>query len=476
MFAALDLNGGQNAPRQLSSASPPVGAPAGIFPRRPNLRMLKPVDPFQVDGINFLANNFHALLADEPGLGKTVQAIGAVDLLGLQNNLVVCPASVRRHWWQEVEKWTGNTRGWEIISYNGAVKESNLIELMRPGVHWDSIILDEAHFLKTYDSQRTEGIFGNDYGLARRADYKWALTGTPILNRPRELYPILKCMASHRIKGYCTFESFTEHFCGAYWDGFQINTKGATNLEELAQCLDGFMLRRTKREVFPDRVEPLVSRIPLELTRRDLSAVYEEERAIGAREMTLSSVHERFSQLGDTSRLLRLTGEAKIRAICEFIDDRIQTDGKVIVFAHHKTVIAGIKDRMEKRKRGPVIYEGNDNSKEAAKTAFIYNPWNQVIIGERQTMGTGVDGLQRASSTVIIAEPSWVPGETTQMIRRADRMGQEDDLVTAYITYAPDTLEMAVLGSHDRKERIIDPIMRPWIPKHLITGQVEGLL
>lgn len=419
--------------------------------------MKKVLEKFQEEGRDFLAATPHAMLADQPGLGKTLQLIAAVEKLRLPRNLVVCPASVRTNWLKEINECLGSSWGWRIISYNEASKMAKLAAREE----FDSITLDEGHFLKTPESQRTQAIFGNGrdgfpLGLARNVQHKWVLTGTPILNRPRELYPILKTLAPNFAA--TNYSKFTGRYCGAFYDGREMNTKGATNLDELSRLMQGFMLRRTKREVFPNRTAPLVARIPIELTHADMAAVIAEEDAIGGREAKISSRFEDFSQLGDTSKLLRLLGEAKVPSVARFVEDLLETVDKVVVFAHHIDVINALAERFAAHK--PVLYRGGmgDAQKDAARARFMADPACRVFIGNRVAAGTGINGLQTVCSTVVIAEPSWVPGETEQMIDRLDRMGQQDDLVNAYILYAKSTLDHVVVQVHDRKEHVVDRV------------------
>lgn len=416
--------------------------------------MKKVLEPFQAVGAyEHLAANFHALLADQPGLGKTLQAIAAVEKLRLKLVLVVCPASVRSNWLKEINECLGSSAGWRIISYNEAHKLSKQLE--PGGPLWDAIILDEVHFLKTPESQRTQAIFG-PIGLARRANFKWALTGTPVLNRPRELYPLLKTLCA-KFKDM-SFNRFADVYCAAYFDGHAINTKGASNLDDLARKLQGFMLRRTKLEVFPNRSAPLVQRVPIELSSKDLLEVRAQEDIIGGREARLSQVHEDFSQLGDTSTLLRLLGEAKVDHVFRFVDDLLQTVDKVVVFAHHLDVIERLKFKFQDHNFRPIVYKGgmSDVQKDEARRAFMENPKCRVFIGQRQAAGTGINGLQTVCSSVVIAEPSWVPGETEQMIDRLDRMGQTADIVNAYLLYAKGTLDEVVVQVHDAKDHVIE--------------------
>lgn len=410
--------------------------------------------PYQTLGSAFLFANPHALLGDEPGLGKTLQAIDAVERLSLKTVLVVCPASVRLNWLQEVNECLGSSHGWQVISYQGASSPAIRRHILPK---YDAIILDEAHFLKTPESQRTQAIFGKD-GLARRATYIWALTGTPVLNRPRELFPVLKVL--HPAFAQMTFAKYADRYCGAFFDGRGVNTKGATNLDELKGLLGGFMLRRTKAEVMPQLPPKRISRIPLDVTNEEFTAVRAEEDLIGNREECISSIHNDYSQLGDMSRLLRLTGEAKVRAASEFIDDLLHSTDKVVVFAKHREVIRELERRLALRGHKAVVYHGgmSDAQKRDAVTTF-QSDVASVFLGQIQAAGTGINGLQNVCSTVVFAELSWVPGEVGQAVDRCHRIGQTAGSVNVYLLHVPGTLESAVLGVHDAKSKVIARLM-----------------
>ena len=411
---------------------------------------MKILEPHQVKGSDFLARNYHVLLADEPGLGKTLQAVHAANAICVKTALVVAPASVRLHWRQEILENSVFGCRWQVVSYNKATTLNNL----QHGP-WDLLVLDEAHFLKTPDSQRTKAIFGNGNGIARRAKYIWCLTGTPVLNRPREMFPVLKCL--HPGFADMTEAKYDQRYCGAYFDGRAINNRGASRLEELAQKLDGFMLRRTMKQVYPDRKEPIISYVPVELDGEGAKYLKAVESEVQNREAFISSAAENYSQLGDVSRLLHATGLAKVQATVGFVKDLLETREKVVVFTRHRAVLAALAEALN----GYMIEGGmGDQSKQAAIHAFGATDGVRVLVANMQAAATGTDGLQKACSCAVFAEQSWVPGEMDQAIGRLHRMGQEDDVVTAYVLHAPETLESAVMAVRKAKERTIERIVR----------------
>lgn len=409
---------------------------------------MKQVEPHQESGAAFLASRYHAACGDERGLGKTVTAIRAAEMLGLQSILVTCPASVRTSWQEHMEEWRSvGMCGVDVISYNyrGPVRD-----------RYDLWIGDEIHFCKSTESQRSHLVFGRD-GLAQRAAYKWPLSGTMSPNgRPVELYPMLKTLAPAFAQ--MNFSYYTQRYCGAYFDGRGWNVKGASRIDELATMLRDFMIRRTAAEVYPDRKRPLVSRVSLELTPFDLAAVRVEEDAVGVRPSRLSPTREEFSQMGDTSRLLHLLGLAKVAAAAEFVDDLLESVEKVAVFYHHRDVGAALREHF--KEVGTVEYGGGmgDEAKALAVRRFA-DLAHRVFLGQQVAAGTGINGLQQVCSSMVLIEPSWTPGDTEQVIGRLDRIGQKDELVRAYLLYARGTLDAVKVAVHDRKERTGERLM-----------------
>ena len=399
-------------------------------------------EPHQQSGAQFLAQRMHAALCDDRGLGKTVTAILAADLVNAKTILVSCPASVRSSWEEHFRLWRrkGNS-GAEIISYN-----------YRGPLHkkYDLWIGDEIHFVKNLESQRTQVVYGAE-GIARRAARKWVLTATFAPNgRPVEMYPTLKALAPEFSQ--MTFNSYAQRYCGAHFDGRGVVYKGSSHAEELSAKLVDFLLRRTVNEVYPDRKRPLVSRVPLDLDTCDLNAVLEEENKIDARPRTLSPRMAEFSGMGDTSRLLHLLGRAKVRQVCNFVDDLLESEERVAVFYQHSAVGAALEAKYARL--GVVRYAGGLHDREKDQVVRDFAAPNcRVFLGQQQACGTGINGLQRVCSTAVLCEPSWVPGETDQTIGRLDRIGQVGEVVRAYLLYARKTLDEVKVVVHDRKEK-----------------------
>ena len=209
-------------------------------------------------GIAFLLARRRAILADDMGLGKTRQAIiAAREAAPAGPYLVICPAAVKLNWRREIrlvepdadvqvidgDRAVEDGRRWTIINYDLLRRvEDRLL-----ATAWGGIVIDEAHYIKN-DSQRSARVLGLlEVREGRQAvaepEVVYLLTGTPMSNRPRDLFNLLKAVR-HPLA--TSFYNYARRYCAAYDNGFGLDTNGASNLEELAEIISGVLLRRTK--------------------------------------------------------------------------------------------------------------------------------------------------------------------------------------------------------------------------------------
>ena len=143
--------------------------------------------PYQIEGAKFLASKRYALLADDPGLGKTAQSVRACDAIGARTVAVVCPASVVLNWRREFDRWWPDWLERPLLyveSYDKVARHC----WREP--NFDLLIVDEAHYAKTPTAARTKALYGKSAdgsGLVSKAKRTWLLTGTPAPNNPAEL-------------------------------------------------------------------------------------------------------------------------------------------------------------------------------------------------------------------------------------------------------------------------------------------------
>lgn len=272
-----------------------------VFPAPAGLSYM----PFQSAGIEYAVQRTYTLIADAPGLGKTVQAIGVANTTKAVRTLVICPASLKVNWSREWRRWDTNARSVGIamsIPQREPVFDENGDRARDPSTNqliyrtwtqhdwpdtdvvivnydmldtfdrqikqtnWDLVVMDEAHLLKTATTIRSMCVFGgikpakkvNKKIVEKAIDYApitgkrfLFLTGTPILSKPVELWNIIKsCDPKGLGKNWM---HYVHRYCDAFDDAFGLDTSGASNLEELNQLLrERFMVRRDKEAVLKD--------------------------------------------------------------------------------------------------------------------------------------------------------------------------------------------------------------------------------
>lgn len=320
--------------------------------------------PYQKEGVSFLKARRAALLADEPGLGKTPQAICAADEVNKIYDyltggriLVLCPAIAKLNWQREIKIWSKNQPkiqvvngrndkidpacGVVIVNYDLLISQSIFMQLIR--LRFAVGIFDESHYLKSRTSKRTKAVLVRG-AIASRCDYKWFLTGTPILNRPIELYPTLKAVVPHLIEPYASYDGFARRFCGAYWDGFQLVDKGATHVDDLCVRLNsGFMLRRLKKDVLTELPDKQYQMIQIPVANAGIKDLVKKEFTFSkgdARKVPVGS------EGAEIARIRHELALAKLPTCVEHIKNVLDETDKIVIFCFHKDVIKLLAERL----------------------------------------------------------------------------------------------------------------------------------
>ncbi|MDE2099341.1 MAG: DEAD/DEAH box helicase [Patescibacteria group bacterium] len=394
----------------------------------------------------------HALLADEPGTGKTATAIEAAKEVGAQNGIILCPAIIKEQWARELVTWglcepdeiqivyglnaTIDNRPFKVINYE-LVREP-LVRNQLIKRNWHFLTLDEAHRLKSHDSQQSKAVFQKQTGLGNFAYWKWALSGSIVPNRPKELYPILKTMAPQVLGKYDNWTAYLNRYCG----GEHIGGKGATNIDELTAAIQPFMLRRKLKDVWrecPDQMEnDVYLDVPFESHPEWIGADYMQE-----------------------STIRRVVAESKIPFIVAYLKERLEggTD-KLVVFGWHRHVIEELYKQLNKF--NPVkIYGGMAVAKRnLSLSKFVTDGTCRLLILQIASGGEGLDGVQAVCHEYVQAEPEWSPGREDQAGRRVLRLGQTETVISTKLLAAR-SFEDVINGSNKRKRKTIEVILKP---------------
>jgi SWI/SNF-related matrix-associated actin-dependent regulator 1 of chromatin subfamily A len=413
--------------------------------------------PYQKAGIEYALGRDHCIIGDEPGLGKTIQAIGLANIMDARKVLIVCPASIRLNWRREIHDWSTLHRvktypilkgsdgvsphsNYTIVSYD-LLRNKSIHAALR-AQKWDLGVFDEGHYLKTPDAQRTRAIFGGgmrpapgeynffENGLMKNINRMVAMTGTPLPNRPREAYTLARGMNWESID-YLSQDAFYTRYNPPKALGEREEIKG--RLPELnARLRTNLMVRRHKKDVLPQLPDKRYEMTYIE-PNGAIRDVLAREALIDFNPMDL--FNSDFTMDGTPiSTLRREMGEAMVSRVVEYI--RYMMDvvehPKLIVYTHHRSVAAELMGLLGQYH--PVIHQGgmSTQAKENAKSDFITNAGTRIFVGQLDTM-EGVDGLQHICSDVVFAEPAWTPGRNEQCVDRAHRIGQHDNVVAHFL-------------------------------------------
>lgn len=430
--------------------------------------------PFQRAGIAYGSVRSSVLLADEMGLGKTIQAIGLINIdPTMRKVLVVCPASLKINWQRELEKWLvdqrtigiANGKGFptaEIVIINFDILKKHHDALR--AVAWDMLIVDEAHYTKNGKAIRTKEVWGH---RAKGDDGKWkqtvtalparrrlALTGTPICNRPIELFPILHGLDP---VAWPSFFGFAKKYCGAYKNRFGWDFSGATNLVELQDRLRAtIMVRRLKKDVLtdlPPKVRQVIE-LPADSCR---SVINEENEAYGAYEYKLEQLQKAIDEakasddpedyrqavealkksvkvaFADMSTVRCATAISKIPVLLKHLGAVLEEDDEpLVIFAHHREVIATIREGLTELGHRVVTVTGDTHTEMRQVAVDEYMDGTaRVFLGNIIAAGVGIT-LTRGTH-VVFAELDWVPGNVTQAEDRLHRIGQLGSVLVQHL-------------------------------------------
>lgn len=410
---------------------------------------------YQKEGVERLieitAKRRAAILADEPGLGKSAQVCEYINCTKADFILIVCPASLRLNWKHELDMWCVNTfQHIEVRSY----EEIAAGKASEP--QYDLLVFDEAHYLKNPDANRTKAC------LALKGTNRLFLTGTPIVNRPMDLYPILRSIGMKWTK-----TEYGKRFCGGYlklirwrprkyaWD-----FSGASNTQELGRLLRAHvMVRRTKSDVLTELPPKIRTVIELDIPAEESPELAgKAKRYFDALAAAAGNIEELETTLFE-ELAARRQDEAlrKVPAAFNIIRDLLAEEEKIVVFAYHRAVLEALQKELNLQHFPNVLLYGglSDQAKDFAVQEFQKGD-ARVFLGQLTAAGTGL--TLTASRTVVFAEHDWVPGNLTQCEDRCHRIGQKDPVRVIHLV-PTNSIEARMIRVVTEKQRVIESVM-----------------
>jgi SWI/SNF-related matrix-associated actin-dependent regulator of chromatin subfamily A-like protein 1 len=398
--------------------------------------------PHQVQAVQWLGQRPKAILALDMGLGKT--CVSALDLV--KPALVVCPASLKLNWQRELKMWRPDLSVQVIKSpkdqpNNSDVTVINYDILQKVELPTAStLIVDEAHYAKNYKAKRTKVLMQ----LIKATPNVSLLTGTPIVNRPVELWTLLYSIGATKL-GY--FE-FGMKYCAGWrtpWNTYDFT--GSSRSAELAALLKPFMLRMTKAECLKDLPSKTYRVIELDLP------VDKREKAFDQKQIDKPDSIP-FEAISD---ILKMNAERKLPDAITYIKDCLEQTDKVVVFAHHIHIIDGLMDGLKEFNPVKVTGSVKNEDRQTAVDTFQADSKCRVFIGNIKAAGVGL--TLTAASHVIFVEASWSPADIQQAADRCHRIGQKDNVTVDLLTIS-ESIDSLVLHSVLTKMDVIDRIIK----------------
>lgn len=410
---------------------------------------MKHLFDYQRTGAKFLAENPAAFLADEQGLGKTIQVIAACDMLGLTKVVVICPAIAKINWRREFEKWGTVEREVKVFSYDKMTQSKevrNEIAKFEP----DVIVLDEAHYLKNRQAKRTKYLYGQfcrGDGLVRFADRVWLLSGTPLPNDVSDFWTHLKAIWQYPLN----FTDYTLYFCKTWNGQFGLKVLGnkAERMAEFKTILSSILLRRKAENVLKELPPLWWQDTVVEVDGWSDMAHVESDHERQAVELILQNAvtqGDLSDKLGEIAphmaSLRRLTALAKAKPIAAQLAGELRDNAyeKVVVFAYHKAALEALREGLAEFNPAYIVGGLGNQERQAEIDRFQTDATCRVFIGQITACSTAI--TLTAANQVVFAEMDWVPAVNAQASKRCHRIGQSKPVIVRSFALANSTDEV----------------------------------
>lgn len=433
--------------------------------------------PYQLKGIARGLELKHFMNCDEPGLGKTLQSIATINLANAFPCLVICPSSLKINWQREWEKFTDKkamvltdkvrdtwtffyqTGMHQVFIVNYESLKKYFVQRIKKAEGWTlrdvefrnsinlfkSVIIDESHRCKSASTQQAKFC----KGICTGKEWVIELTGTPVVNRPKDLIPQLAIL--NRMDDFGGYKPFVNRYCSGQ--------REASNLKELNFNLWKYcMFRREKSLVLTDLPDKIRQVNTCEITNRkeymdaerDLIMYLQKYKDADDEKIEKALRGEVMVRI---NILRQISARGKVRDVIEFVKDFRENGKKIILFCSLHEVV----DQLKRYFPTAVSVTGRDSQdeKQRAVDAFQNNPKADIIICSIKAAGVGL--TLTASSNVAFVEFPWTYADCCQCEDRAHRIGQKDS-VTCYYFLGRRTIDEKVYRIIQEKKNIANAV------------------
>lgn len=444
------------------------------------------LDSHQVEGVKHILSRSRSYLAHCPGAGKTLQAIWAACQIprSMGQVLFIVPPTLTVNWAREIAQWTGDPRaeidriwpeitivpesarqshvGWNaefIICPDSMLAKRWVLERLF-GIRWRFLVADEASRFKECTTQRSLALFGGPLksgikspGLVRYSRHSVLMDGSPIQNRPMELWGPTYAMAPEEID-YMSQAEFGMRYCGPRINNYgKYEFKWSSNESELRERLQkNFMHVVTESQLsHPERLRKLI--IVNKDVRTSEIKQWERKNLSG---INLADIDEKASK-GDMARMRRLVGLLKVPFVVQYAKEKLQNDESVLLFCWHREVAYALFSKLVNYRPGLIM--GGTNGAERESTIRQFQDGKiRLIIGNIASLGRG-HNLQTGDRG-IFAEYSWNDETNRQCEHRICRKGKSrlGGVPFDYIV-CPNSFDEIILNSVFNKIRTVKKVI-----------------
>lgn len=409
---------------------------------------------YQEKGVQYILDKKRVIVGDQPGLGKTGQSIAAILAANQFPCLVICPSSLKINWQREWEIWTNKKARvidpaiarymdkWIesemidvfIVNYESLkkyfvqdIKKTDKLTLKNIQFNkkkdlFKSVIIDESHRCKDFKTQQTKFT----KGIAEGKEYVLCLTGTPVVNKPKDLIPQLGII--DRVNDFGGYRYFINRYCGGL--------NGSSNLKELNYKMNTICFyRRDKSEVLKDLPAKMRQVLMCELDdyhRKEYAKAEDDLKEYLVKYKEASDEKIEAALRGEVmvriGILKNISARGKLHDVSEFIHETMDSGEKLVVFLHLKEVFQKLKAMFPKAVS--IIGDNTQTERQAAIDAFLFDPNCKLILCSMQAAGVGL--TLTASSRVAFVEQGWTAATHDQCEDRCHRIGQKDSVQCTY--------------------------------------------
>lgn len=374
----------------------------------------------------------------------------------LRPAIIVTNASTKFQWLSQAKKWAPSLRfqvcsgqrpnmdhyhddtvyviNWDILTY----WQKWFKDVVGP----KAIIGDECQAISNPSSKRAKAFCS----VANLCESIVPMSGTPVQTKPAQFFTVLNLIAPTVFPNHY---AYLNRYCDPKHNGFSMTYDGATNIQELHRKVQSLMIRRLKKDVM-ELPEKSYNPIMLDC---EISREYQEarDRVLALQGVPIGQLKQEIQALAQSAF------KVKEQAVLQWIEDFLTSGEKLVVFAWHRSVVSFIQASLGRR---CVVVNGDvsPTDRERAKHAFQTDPKVQVFLGNIQSAGEGIDGLQDVCSNMAYVELSGVPGRMMQSEDRLHRGGQRNAVSINYLL-APGTIDEAFLSILDKRRADINQVM-----------------